>query len=209
VLFIEEKPSIERQLRRGLAIKEQNKRLFERGLPQLEERDTDNFEESARKRYKIFRDHYSTLQSLKKHFPYTMIDASGSIEEVQQNIIKEFKYQSSLELSQESYDMVQRIPLVSDVIVHARGELVSRLDDYQFRNPKLFEEVITMVEKEFVPVIRRHAIAGLATSVLRARYSDGALQLRWFLTFCQKGVTMSCLTCGLWPFPILSGTARL
>lgn len=162
VLFVEEKPSIERQLKRGLAIKEQNKRLFERGLPQIEERDTDNFEESARKRYKIFKDHYSTLQSLKKHFPFTLIDASGTVEEVQMNIVREFKYQSSLELSQDTYDMVQRIPLVSDVIVHARGDLVARLDEYQFRHSKLFEEVIKMVETEFVPVIRRHSIAGIA-----------------------------------------------
>ena len=99
---------------------------------------------------------------MKKHFPFTLIDASGTIEEVQQNIIKEFKYQSSLELSQESYDMVQRIPLVSDVIVHARGDLVSRLDDYQYRHTSLFEEVIQVIEREFVPVIRRHAIAGIA-----------------------------------------------
>jgi adenylate kinase len=162
VLFIEEIQSIERQMKRGIAVKEQNKRLLEKGLPLLEERDTDANEETGRKRYVIFRDHYSTLQTLKKHFPFTLINASGTIEEVQQNIIKEFKYQSSLELSQETYDMVQRIPLVSDVIMHARGDLVARLDEYQYRHSTLFESVIQVIEREFVPVIRRHAIAGVA-----------------------------------------------
>lgn len=162
VLFIEEHQSIERQLKRGIAIREQNRRLRDKNLPLLEERDTDASPEAGRKRYKIFRDHYSTLQTLKKHFPFTLIDASGTIEEVQQNIIKEFKYQSSLELSQETYDMVQRIPLVSDVIMHARGDLVARLDEYQYRHAELFEQVIQVIEREFVPVIRRHSIAGIA-----------------------------------------------
>jgi len=162
VLFIEEQQSIERQLKRGSAIREHNKRLRDKNLPTVEERDTDASPEAGRRRYKIFRDHYSTLQTLKKHFPFTMIDASGTIEEVQQNIIKEFKYQSSLELTQETYDMVQRIPLVSDVIMHARGDLVARLDEYQYRHSELFEQVIHVVEREFVPFIRRHAIAGIA-----------------------------------------------
>jgi len=162
VLFIEEQQSIERQLKRGVAIREQNRRLRDKSLPLLEERDTDASPEAGRKRYKIFRDHYSTLQTLKKHFPFTMIDASGTIEEVQQNIIKEFKYQSSLELTQETYDMVQRIPLVSDVIMHARGDLVARLDEYQYRHSELFDQVIHVVEREFVPFIRRHSIAGIA-----------------------------------------------
>jgi adenylate kinase len=149
-------------MKRGKAIHEQNKKFMEKGLPLLEERDTDANEDAGRKRYKIFRDHYSTLQTLKKHFPFTLINASGTIEEVQQNIIKEFKYQSSLELSQETYDMVQRIPIVSDVIMHARSDLVARLDQYQYRHSALFELVIQVVEREFVPVIRRHAIAGVA-----------------------------------------------
>lgn len=162
VLFIEEMQSVDRQMKRGKAVQDQNKKLMERGLPLLEERDTDTNEDAGRKRYKIFRDHYSTLQTLKKHFPFTLINASGTIEEVQQNIIKEFKYQSSLELSQETYDMVQRIPLVSDVIMHARSDLVARLDEYQYRHSALFELVIQVIEREFVPVIRRHAIAGVA-----------------------------------------------
>lgn len=167
VLFIEEIISVERQMKRGRAIVEQNKKLMEKGLPLFEQRDTDTNEDSGRKRYKIFRDHYSTLQTLKKHFPFTLINASGTIEEVQQNIIKEFKYQSSLELSQETYDMVQRIPLVTDVITHARGDLVARLDEYQYRHSALFELVIQVIEREFVPTIRRHAIAGIA--IIRTR----------------------------------------
>ncbi len=54
VLFIEEKQSIERQLKRGIAISEQNKRLIEKGLPLLEERDTDRSEDAGRVRYNKF-----------------------------------------------------------------------------------------------------------------------------------------------------------
>eukprot|EP00026_Physarum_polycephalum_P004917 Phypoly_transcript_04943.p1 GENE.Phypoly_transcript_04943~~Phypoly_transcript_04943.p1 ORF type:complete len:431 (+),score=71.60 Phypoly_transcript_04943:25-1293(+) len=50
VLFIEEIQSIERQMKRGKAIQEQNKQLMEKGLPLLEERDTDMNEEAGRKR---------------------------------------------------------------------------------------------------------------------------------------------------------------
>ncbi|GAM17319.1 hypothetical protein SAMD00019534_004940 [Acytostelium subglobosum LB1] len=163
VLFVEEKESIDRQIRRGQITRETNIKLKGQGLPLLEERDTDTSEDAARKRYKIFRDHYSTLQTLKKHFPFTIIDASKAIGEVQQSIIKEFQYQSSLELAEETYDMVQRIPLVSDVTNHARVDLVTRLDEYQFRHTDLFASVINVIDKEFIPNIRRHSIAGSAT----------------------------------------------
>lgn len=58
--------------------------------------------------------------------------------------------------------MVQRVPLVTDVITHARGDLVARLDEYQYRHGALFELVIQVIEREFVPIIKRHAIAGIA-----------------------------------------------
>ncbi|KAM9969482.1 hypothetical protein ACTFIR_001317 [Dictyostelium discoideum] len=162
VLFVGEKESVDRQLRRGDITRETNVKLKEQGLPLLEERDTDLSEEAARKRYKIFRDHYSTLQTLKKHFPFSIIDASKSLDKVQQSIIKEFKYQSSLELSQETYDLVQRIPLVTDIIQHARVDLITRLDEYQNRHNILFTSVVHVIEKEFLPTIRRQAIAGSA-----------------------------------------------
>ncbi|KAF2070950.1 hypothetical protein CYY_007723 [Polysphondylium violaceum] len=162
VLFVEEKESVERQLKRGQITRETNIKLKEQGLPLLEERDTDCSEEAARKRYKIFRDHYPTLQTLKKHFPFSIIDASKTLDRVQQSIIREFKYQSSLELSQETYDLVQRIPLVTDITLHARVDLVTRLDDYQNRHTDLFTSVVHVIEKEFVPTIRRHSIAGSA-----------------------------------------------
>ncbi|EFA81249.1 adenylate kinase [Heterostelium album PN500] len=163
VLFVEEKESVDRQIRRGQITKETNIKLRAQGLPLLEERDTDTSEDAARKRYKIFKDHYSTLQTLKKHFPFSIIDASKAIGEVQQSIIKEFKYQSSLELAEETYDMVQRIPLVSDITDHARVDLVTRLDEYQFRHTDLFASVINIIDKDFIPTVRRHSIAGSAT----------------------------------------------
>eukprot|EP01133_Synstelium_polycarpum_P008690 gene8690-10210_t len=177
VLFVEEKESVERQIRRGMITKETNVRLREQGLPLLEERDTDTSDDAARKRYKIFRDHYSTLQTLKKHFPFSIIDASKAINEVQQSIIKEFKYQSSLELAEETYDMVQRIPLVTDMIGHARVDLVTRLDEYQFRHTDLFASVINVIDKEFIPTIRRHSIAGSATMRISNRIFSNPLAI--------------------------------
>jgi adenylate kinase len=41
--------------------------------------------------------------------------------------MKEFEYQSSLELATETYDVINRIPLAELVGLHARQQLVRRL----------------------------------------------------------------------------------
>jgi len=163
VLFVEESESVARQLRRGKEAISHNQKVMMTGVGVLKEvRPTDMNEDAARARYKIFKDHYSTLQTLREYFSFTLINATGLVHEVEQSIIKEFTYQSSLELGSETFDSIQRIPLVSDVIKHARQELVKRLDNYQFRHDIMFAKVVSVIEDEFVPVIKRHAIAGLA-----------------------------------------------
>jgi len=67
----------------------------------------------ARARYKIFKDHYNTLWSLKEHFEFTVINASGSIKEVEESILQEFTYQSSFELNEDTYDVINVLPVVS------------------------------------------------------------------------------------------------
>jgi adenylate kinase len=46
--------------------------------------------------------------------------------------------------------------------VHARQELVDRLDTYVDRQGELFEHVVSLIKSEFMPIIERHAISGMA-----------------------------------------------
>lgn len=164
VLFVEEKESIERQLKRGRQVIAHNQRVREAGTGDfLEERATDVSEEAARKRYRIFKEQaYEALQTLKKHFHYHIINAQGDIASVEKNIMKEFQYQSSLELDDETLDLVNHIPLANDIVLNARQNLIRRLESYQRENPELFNKVIDTIGREFMPVILNHAITGLA-----------------------------------------------
>lgn len=86
ILYVNEEESVKRQLYRGKIALKNNETV----------RKTDLSEEGARKRYKTFAD--LTLEPLKLldgFFHSHMIDASGSIEEVQQKIMKELNYQES------------------------------------------------------------------------------------------------------------------
>ena len=163
-LYVEEKESVERQLKRGRAIIAQNARVRETGVGQLqEERATDLSEESCRKRYRVFMEQtYTVLQSLRKVFHFHLINAQGDIHSVEKAIIREFQYQSSLELDEDTCDAIQHIPLASDVSLNARQLLVRRLDGYLRDQKTLFQQVIAVIDKEFVPVIRLHGITGLA-----------------------------------------------
>jgi hypothetical protein len=46
---------------------------------------------------------YCLRLRLKQFFPFTLIDAMGSLEETRQQITKELRYQSSLDLSARTY----------------------------------------------------------------------------------------------------------
>ncbi len=164
LLFIDEKKSVERQLGRGSKVKEHNKKVRESGVGiPLEERITDYSEEKARKRYRVFKETtYEALKSLREIYHYHFIDASGSLEMVQKNMSREFQYQSSLELAPSIYDRIRIIPLASQIIQHARQNLIKRLEIYQSDHNELFDIVVRLIENEFIPIIKRHAISGLA-----------------------------------------------
>lgn len=164
VLFIDEKTSIERQLRRGREVAEYNAKVrAEGGTDLLEERETDLDAEAARKRYRVFKEKtWDALQSLRELYHYHFINAQGDINDVEQNILRELAYQSSLELDPETYDTVRRIPLASEIVLHARQELVKRMDSYQLEHTELFLQVIKLLDERFMPIVRRHAIAGMA-----------------------------------------------
>jgi adenylate kinase len=162
VLFVDEKESIARQIKRGKEVKENNEEVRRTGIGELmEERVTDLSEDAARNRYRVFKEKtYDALQELREVFHYHFINAQGPLSEVQSNIINELKYQSSLELDPKTFDRLRTLPLASEIIVHARQELVRRLDTYEIQNTDLFKKIIAFIETKIMPIIRRHALSG-------------------------------------------------
>jgi adenylate kinase len=164
VLFVGERTSIERQIKRGLEIAAHNKEVEETGVgTPIELRATDLSEETARRRYRVFKEQtWDALQSLKGIYHYHFINAEGPIEEVEQNILKELQYQSSLELDPRTYDRLSPLPLAEDIIVHARQELVRRLDSYELEHTELFIRTVEIIKSKFIPIVARHALSGRA-----------------------------------------------
>ncbi len=164
VLFVDEKESVTRQLKRGREVMLHNNEVRRTGHGQLwEERATDFDESLAARRYRVFKEQtWDALLSLKDIFHYHLINAEGSIHEVETNIVKELDYQSSLELDPRTYDRLRTLPLASEIIVHARQELVKRLDGYALTMPEVFERVVTLIDKKVMPIVIRHALSGYA-----------------------------------------------
>jgi adenylate kinase len=164
LLFVSEEVSVKRQLKRGLEIIESNREVRKTGVGKLlEERVTDVDADLCRNRYRVFKETtYEALQSLKEIFHFHYVDAEGDLNEVQENILREFTYQSSLELSHEVFEILRNIPVASQLAMHARQELVERLEEYEEQNKPLFEQVVQMIEQEMIPIIRAHAISGHA-----------------------------------------------
>ena len=164
MLFIDESESVKRQLNRGNEVLKHNDEVARTGIGELlEYRSTDADPKAARRRYKVFKERtYDALQSLREVFHYHFINAQGSIAEVRQNIVKELKYQSSLELDPSTFDSVRKLPLASEIVSHARQELVKRLDAYEFENREEFHRVIDFIEKDIMPIVVHHAISGIA-----------------------------------------------
>ena len=164
VLFVDERESVGRQLKRGREVKVHNAEVRRTGHGQLwEERVTDFDESLASRRYRVFKEQtWDALLSLKDIFHYHLINAEGSIHEVEANIVKELDYQSSLELDPRTYDRLRMLPLASEIIVHARQELVKRLDGYALTMPEVFERVVTLIDKKIMPIVIRHALSGYA-----------------------------------------------
>ena len=133
VLFVDEKESVARQLKRGRetkALKELATRPASQPLP--EDRPTDHDESLARRRYRVFKEQtWEALQSLKEIYHYHFINAQGTLAEVEANILHELEYQSTLELDSRTVDRLRGVPVASQIIIHARQELVKRLDSYE------------------------------------------------------------------------------
>lgn len=164
VLFVDEAESIKRQLKRGQETLIRNVEIRHSGIGELEEeRNTDFDPELARNRYRTFKEKtYDALVSLKQIFHYHFINAQASIEVVQQNIIHELEYQSSLELDPRTYDSLRHIPLADEIVQNARQELVNRLDSYQVEHPQIVQEVVDFIQVKMMPTIKRYAVSGRA-----------------------------------------------
>jgi adenylate kinase len=67
-----------------------------------------------------------------------------------------------LELDPRTVDRLRGVPVAKEIIVHARQELVRRLDAYELEHPERFAKVIAFIEKKIVPIVLRHAISGVA-----------------------------------------------
>ncbi len=164
VLFVDETESVKRQLLRGERAKIHNQEVINSGEGSLVEvRATDSDNATSQRRYQSFKvGTYEALKNLQQIFHYHYINAHGSIDEVRERIMQELRYQSSLELGENTYDRLRRIPLAEEIIRHARQDLVHRLDDYDENCPELFERVVRHINEKFMPIIIRHAITGKA-----------------------------------------------
>jgi adenylate kinase len=152
VLFVDEATSVARQLRRGVEVRAHNKEVRRTGIGELHEERNTEFKEQT----------WEALQELKEIFHYHFVNAQGTIAEVERNILHELEYQSTLELDPKTVDRLRGIPVASEIVVHARQELVRRLDSYELEHEELFSCVAGFVERKIMPIVLRHAISGTA-----------------------------------------------
>lgn len=190
VLFVDEKESVARQLKRGRetkAILELATRTANSPMP--EDRPTDHDESLARRRYRVFKEQtWEALQSLKEIFHYHFINAQGPVAEVEENILHELEYQSTLELDSRTVDRLRGVPVASQIIIHARQELVKRLDGYELEHGPLFAGVVTFIEEKIIPIVLRHAISGTAHINTEDKLLDDPLALAMLIdVFSERG----------------------
>lgn len=164
VLFVDEAESVARQLKRGRQVVAHNEEVARSGVGERwEERATDVSEALARNRYRVFKEQtYDALVSLKQIFHYHFINGQAPIPEVQDNIVRELEYQSSLELDPRTFDRLRGLALASEIVRHARQDLVRRLDGYEVQQAETFGRVIDFIETKMMPIVVRHAVSGVA-----------------------------------------------
>ena len=190
VLFVDENTSVQRQLKRGREVRAHNEEARRTGMGELlEERATDYDETLARRRYRVFKEQtWDALQSLRDIFHYHFVDAQGPVKEVEYNILTELRYQSTLELDPRTHDRLRRLPLASEIVIHARQEMVKRLDTYEFAHPELFQKVVALIEQKMMSIIKRHAISGLTLINTEDPLLDDPLALAMLIdVFSERG----------------------
>ena len=190
VLFVSEQTSIERQLHRGVEVAEHNRKVEETGIGEmLELRSTDLDRDKSTQRYRVFKEQtWAALQSLKEIYHYHFINAEGPVGEVEANILKELQYQSSLELDPQTFDRLSPLPLAEEIIIHARQDLVRRLDGYELTHKELFIKVVKDIAEKFMPIITRHALSGRASVSSEHEIYEDPLALAMLIDiFSERG----------------------
>jgi adenylate kinase len=192
MLFVDEAESVRRQLARGKRALEYNQEVEASGVGnQISVRKTDLEEDAAHNRYKTFKEAtYDSLRTLREVFHYHFINAQGTVIEVQQRIIHELKYQSSLELDEGTYDRISTIPLADKISLHARQLLVNRLDSYEKLHTGLFEQVVELIKTKFIPIVEKHSISGLAYINSEDHVFENPLSIAMLIdVFTERGFT--------------------
>ncbi|MEM6365743.1 MAG: nucleoside monophosphate kinase, partial [Planctomycetota bacterium] len=190
VLFVDESESVRRQLSRGRQVIAHNEEVMRSGIGEIwEERATDFNESLARNRYRVFKEKtYDALVSLKQIFHFHFINAQADLVVVQENILQELEYQSSLELDPRTFHAIGDIPLAGHIVQHARRDLVKRLDEYEYDHRAVFHQVVNLVETKLVPIIVRHAISGRAAVSSEDELLDNPLALQMLIDiFSERG----------------------
>ena len=125
---------------------------------------------------------------MKEIFHYHFINAQGPVVEVEENILHELEYQSTLELDSRTVDRLRGVPVASQIIVHARQELVKRLDSYELEHGPLFAGVVTFIEEKILPIVLRHAISGMAHINTEDKLLENPLALAMLIdVFSERG----------------------
>jgi adenylate kinase len=87
-----------------------------------------------------------------------------------------------------TFDLLRKLPLASEIIRHARQDLVRRLDNYKVENPELMQAVVDFIEAKMMPIIVRHAISGRANINSENRLFHDPLALAMLIDiFSERG----------------------
>lgn len=108
ILYVDEEESVRRQMKRAKLASLHNQRVLDAGTGDVwNVRTTDVSEALCRRRYQVFKAHYNTILRLKSYFPFSLIDAMGTLEECRSQIVRELRYQSSLDLDERTYAAIR------------------------------------------------------------------------------------------------------
>jgi adenylate kinase family enzyme len=160
ILYVDEKESVKRQMKRAELTSLHNERVRDAGTGDVwNVRATDVNEALCRRRYQVFKAHYNTILRLKSYFPFSLIDAMGSLQDCRSQIVRELRYQSSLDLDEKTYAAIRHLPLARDLVRVARQRLVFRLDLYCKKHYKMFTDIISLIDMEIMPVLKQCSMA--------------------------------------------------
>lgn len=163
ILYVDEAESVKRQMKRAEMTSLHNERVRDAGTGDVWSiRATDVNEALCRRRYQVFKSHYNTILRLKSYFPFSLIDAMGTLQDCRAQIVRELRYQSSLDLDEKTYAAIRHLPLARDLVRVARQRLVFRLDMYCKKHYRLFTDIISLIDTEIMPVLRQCSMAGHA-----------------------------------------------